>query len=159
MFYFYWTLDSNLPTCSETSLGHIDHVAIEKELNGSLKKRESCVKYTPEDRYKVGKYGSENVQLLLSVNSRGSKFAAKIPIWAHEIKVKGHYPRTSYPKETDRTTTSTWKYCKIDAMVQKYITASSNRGTSTAKALISRNPGYAGQIDLESSSWTQSFVE
>ena len=54
---------------------------------------------------------------------------------------------------------------KIDAMVQKYIIASSNRGnvisrsiaTSTAKALISRNPGYVGQIDLESSSWAQSL--
>ena len=41
-------------------MGHIDHVAIEKELDGSLKKRESYVKYTPEDRYKIGKYGSEN---------------------------------------------------------------------------------------------------
>ena len=54
---------------------------------------------------------------------------------------------------------------KIDAAVQKYIIASSNRGnvnsrsiaTSTAKALISRNPGYVGQIDLESSSWAQSL--
>ena len=50
-------------------------------------------------------------------------------------------------------------------MVQKYIIASSHRGnvisrsiaTSTAKALISRNPGYVGQIDLESSSWAQSL--
>ena len=50
-------------------------------------------------------------------------------------------------------------------MVQKYIIASSNRGnviygsitTSTAKALISRNPGYFGQIDLESSSCAQSL--
>ena len=46
---------------------------------------------------------------------------------------------------------------KIDAIVQKYIIASSNRGkvisssiaTSTAKALVSGNPGYVGQIDLE----------
>ena len=60
MFYFYWTLDSNLPTCSKTSLGQIDHEAIEKELDGSLKKRESYVKYTPEDRYKIGEYVSEN---------------------------------------------------------------------------------------------------
>ena len=53
---------------------------------------------------------------------------------------------------------------KIDAMVQKYIIASSNQGnvisrsiaTSTAKALISRNPGYVEQIDLELSSWAQS---
>ena len=50
-------------------------------------------------------------------------------------------------------------------MVQKYIIASSSRGnvisrsiaTSTAKALISRNPGYVGQIDPESSSWAQSL--
>ena len=41
MFYFYWTLDCNLSTCSETSLEHIDHIAIEKEQDGSLKKRES----------------------------------------------------------------------------------------------------------------------
>ena len=60
MFYFYWTLDSNLPNCSETSLGYIDHIAIEKELDGSLKKQETYVKYTPEDRYKIGKYGSKN---------------------------------------------------------------------------------------------------
>ena len=53
-----WT-DSNLPTSSETSLGHIEHVAIEKELDGSLKKQESYVKYMPEDRYKIGKYGSK----------------------------------------------------------------------------------------------------
>ena len=50
-------------------------------------------------------------------------------------------------------------------MVQKYIIASSNCdnvisrsiATSTAKALISRNPGYVGEIDLESSSWAQSL--
>ena len=50
-------------------------------------------------------------------------------------------------------------------MVQKYITASSNRcnitsrsiATSTAKALISRNPGCFGQIGLQSSSWAQSL--
>ena len=29
--------------------------------------------------------------------------------------------------------------------------------SSTAKALISRNPGYVGQMDLESSSWAQSL--
>ena len=76
MFYFYWTLDSNLPTCSETSLGHTDHVALEKELDGSLKKRESYVKYTPEDCYKIGEYGSEN----------GSAAAVhKYVLWADQL--------------------------------------------------------------------------
>ena len=54
---------------------------------------------------------------------------------------------------------------KIDAMVQKYISASSNRSnvisrsiaSSTAIALISCNPEYVGQIDLESSSQAQSL--
>ena len=60
MFYFYSTLDSNLRTCSEISLEYIDHVAIEKELDDSLKKPESYVKYTLEDCYKIGNYDSEN---------------------------------------------------------------------------------------------------
>ena len=50
-------------------------------------------------------------------------------------------------------------------MVQKHIIASSNRGnvisrsiaTSTAKVLISCNPGCVGQIHLESYSWAQSL--
>ena len=52
---------------------------------------------------------------------------------------------------------------KINYKVQKYIIASSNRGnvisrsiaTSTAKALTSCNPGYVGQINLESSPCAQ----
>ena len=75
MFDFDWTLYSNLPTCSETILGHIDHVAIEKELDGPLKKQESYVKYTPEDRNKIGKYGSKNgpAAAVRKFNSRFSK--------------------------------------------------------------------------------------
>ena len=60
MFYFYLTLDSNLLTFSEISLEHIDHVAIQKKLDYSLKKLESYVNYTPEDHYKLGNYDSEN---------------------------------------------------------------------------------------------------
>ena len=56
---FYVLLLSNF-RFQRINLGHIDQVAIEKELDGSLKKRESYVNYTTEDRYKIGKYGSEN---------------------------------------------------------------------------------------------------
>ena len=54
---------------------------------------------------------------------------------------------------------------EIDSMVQIYLKAASNRGAvisraisvSTAKALMSRNPLYIGQVDLESSTWAQSL--
>ena len=171
MFYFYWTLDSNLPTCSETSLGHIDHVAIEKELDGSLKKWESYVKYTPEDHYKIGKYGSKNGPAA-AVRKFKSRFPKLTESTVRSLRQKNQSELTRskqkdsilephIPKEP-----TGWPLLlgiKIDALVQKYIIASSNLGhvisrsiaTSTAKALISCNPGYVGQIDLESSSWAQ----
>ena len=153
-------------------MGHIDHVAIEKELDGSLKKRESYVKYTPEDPYKIGKYGSEN-----GPAAAVRKFKSRFPklnestvrslrqIYQSELtrsKQKGTILEPRIPKEP--TGRPLLLGNKIDAMIQKYIIASNNRGnvisrsiaTSTAKALSSRNPGYVGQIDLESSSWVQS---
>ena len=135
--------------------------------------RESYVKYTPEDRYKIGKYGSEN-----GPAAAVRKFKSRFP------KLNESTVRSLWQKYQSELTRSTQKDTilepripkeptgqplllgnKIDAMVQKYIIASSNRGnvifrsiaTSTAKALISRNPGYVGQIDLESSSWAQSL--
>ena len=161
-----WT-DSNLPTSSETSLGNIEHVAIEKELDGSLKKQESYVKYMPEDRYKIGKYGSKKgpaavvhkfksqfpKQKESTVRSLQQKYQSELK----RSKKKDTILEPRIPKErTGRLLLGN----KIDAMVQKYIIASGNCGnvisrliaTSTAKALISQNPGYIGQIDLESSS-------
>ena len=155
MFYFYWTLDSNLPTCSETSLGHIDHVAIEKELDGSLKKRESYVKYTPEDRYKIGKYGSKNGPAA-AVRKFKSRFPKLNESMVRSLRQK-HQSELTRSKQKDTilepripkepTGRPLLLGNKIDAMVQKHIIASSNRGniisrsiaTSTAKALISRN--------------------
>ena len=135
MFYFYWTLDSNLPNCSETSLGYIDHIAIEKELDGSLKKQETYFKYTPEDRYKIGKYGSKNgpaaaVRKLKSWfpklnESTVRSFRQKHQSWLTRSKKKDTILEPRIPKEPTR-----WPLLlenKIDAMVQKYIIASSNR--------------------------------
>ena len=50
---------------------------------------------------------------------------------------------------------------ELDAMVQKYLRAASNRGAvisktsavSAAKALLQKYPNIVGKIDLESSSW------
>ena len=52
---------SQASTCSsshETELGEVDHDFVQKELQNSSKKRQSYVKYTPEDRYEIGKYAS-----------------------------------------------------------------------------------------------------
>ena len=135
MFYLYWTLDSNLPSSSETSLGHINHVAIKKEEDGSLKMWESYVKYTPEDHYKIGKCGSKNgpaaaVRKLKSwfpkVNeSTVRSFRQKHQSWLTRSKKKDTILEPRIPKEPTR-----WPLLlenKIDAIVQKYIVASSNR--------------------------------
>ena len=126
------------------------------------------VKYTPEDRYKIVKYGSEN-----GPASAVPKFKSRFPklnestVRSLRQKYQSEFMRSKQkdtivephiPKEP--TGRPLLRGNKIDAMVQKYIIASSNRGnvisrliaTSTAKELISRNPGYVGQIDLESSS-------
>ena len=127
MFYFYWTLDSNLPTCSETSLGHIDHVAIEKELDGSLKKRESYVKYTPEDRYKIGKYGSENgpAAAVRKFKSRFPKMKARFEVlqqkYLCELTRSKQKDTILEPRiQKEPTGRPLLLRNKIDTMVQKY---------------------------------------
>ena len=127
----------------------------------------------PEDRYKIGKYVSEN-----GPAAAVRKFKSRFPklnestvrsLWQKyqseltRSKQKNTILESCIPKEP--TGRPLLLGNRIDAMVQKYIIASSNRGnvisrsitTSTAKALISHDPGYVGQIDLESSSWAQSL--
>ena len=45
---------------SSSGFGEIDHEIIERELKNSSSKRQPYVKYSPEERYKIGKYASEN---------------------------------------------------------------------------------------------------
>ena len=152
---------------------HIDQVAIEKEPGWLTEKARIYVKYMPEDRYKIGKYGSENgpaaaVRKFKSrfpklnesaVRSLRQKYQSELT----RSKQKDTLLEPGIPKEPTGRPLPLGN--RIDAMVQKYIIASSNRGnvisisiaTSTGKALISYNPEYVGQIDLESSSWAQSL--
>ena len=127
----------------------------------------------PEDRYKIGKYGSENGPAadVLKFKSRFPKLnesavrslRQKYQSELTRSKQKDTILEPRIPKEP--TGRPLLLGNRIDAMVQKYIIASSNRGnvisrsitTSIAKALISRNPEYVGQIDLESFSWAQSL--
>ena len=131
------------PVQKLTSLGHIDHVAIEKELDGSLKKRESYVKYTPEDRYKIGKYGSENgpaaaVRKFKSrfpklnestVRSLRQKYQSELT----RSKQKDTILEPRIPKEPTGRPLPLGN--KIDAMVQKYIIALSHNVHVNAIAL------------------------
>ena len=45
---------------SSSGFGEIDHEIIERELKNSSSKRQPYGKYSPEERYKIGKYASEN---------------------------------------------------------------------------------------------------
>ena len=45
---------------SSFGFGEIDHEIIEREINNSSSKRKPYKKYSPEERYKIGKYASEN---------------------------------------------------------------------------------------------------
>ena len=45
---------------SSSGFGEIDHEIIEREINNSSSKGQSYVKYSPEERYKIGKYAGEN---------------------------------------------------------------------------------------------------
>ena len=40
--------------------GEIGHEITEREINNSAAKRQPYVKYSPEERYKIGKYAGEN---------------------------------------------------------------------------------------------------
>ena len=50
---------------SSSGFGEIDHEIIEREISNSSSKRKPCVNYSPEERYKIGKYASEMAQLPL----------------------------------------------------------------------------------------------
>ena len=45
--------------------GEIGHEITEREINNSAAKRQPHVKYSPEERYKIGKHAGEMAQLPL----------------------------------------------------------------------------------------------
>ena len=45
---------------SSTELGEIDRDAIDREIQTSRSKRKSYTKYSADERFKIGKYASEN---------------------------------------------------------------------------------------------------
>ena len=132
------------------------------------------IKWTDTDRYDVGKYSSEH-GTAASVRRFKRKFPKLNESTARYFK-KRYENSLGERKENETTPSKALKKYKtktgrplllgeLDAMVQKYIQAASNRGAvisrasavSAANALLKKYPNIVGKIDLESSSWAKSL--
>ena len=130
------------------------------------------IKWTDTDRYDVGKYSSEH-GTAASVRRFKRKFPKLNESTARYFK-KRYENSLGERKENETTPSKALKKYKtktgrplllgeLDAMVQKYIQAASNRGAvisrasavSAANALLKKYPNIVGKIDLESSSWAK----
>ena len=120
-------------------------------------------KYTDEDRYKIGKYASENGSAA-TVRKFKSDFPKLNESTVRDFKRKYEEKlKISKKKGENISTLVTEKrgrlllLGKLDEVVQKYIKAASNRGavisqsmaSATAKALLVRYPRMVGMIDVE----------
>ena len=157
---------------SSSGFGEIDHEITEREITNSSSKRQRYVKYSPEERYKIGKYASENgsiatvsrfQQRFLNMNESAARtFRKRYESDLTDAKRQGKTPPTSLPVKPQGRP---FLLGKIDEMVQHYILAASSRGSvitrgvavSAAKALMTRNPHLIGNVDVKSLHWAQSF--
>lgn len=153
-------------------IGTVDIERIESEVENTTSKRQSYTKYTPADRFSIGKYASENgpiaavrkfKQKFQNLNeSTARTFRSKYEKQIAEEKKKGTVPEKVINLEKRGRPLLLGG---IDAMVQKYIIAASNRGSvisrgvavSCAKALMARYPNLIGNVDVECSHWAQSL--
>ena len=130
-------------------------------------------KYTDEDRYKIGKYASENGSTA-TVRKFKSDFPKLKESTVCDFKRKYEEKlKISKKKGENISTLVTEKrgrpllLGKLDEMVQKYIKAASNRGavisrsmaSATAKALLVRYLDIVGMIDVENSSWAKTLFQ
>ena len=134
----------------------------------------TCIKWKDTDRYDVGKYSSEYGPAA-AVRPVKRKFPKLNESTARYFKKR--YEDSLNERNKNETTPSKalTKYKtktgrplllgELDAMVQKYLRAASDRGAaisrtssvSAAKALLQKYPNIVGKIDLESSSWAKSL--
>ena len=156
------------------NIGAVDSTAIDKEIMTTKKERDTYQKWTPTDRFKIGKYAAENGNSAAvrkfkdefprlnesTVREFKKRYTAEVANAAKEKReVKEAIPR--YSSETGRPLL----LGDLDSMVQTYIKQLSNRGgvvnrtiaNATAQALLTRYPNIVGEIDIFSSSWAQSL--
>lgn len=158
---------------TQDGVGEVDIASIQSEIKDKPSKRKNkYAKYTPEDRYSIGKYASENGPIA-AVRKFNSKFANLNESTARTFRDKYEEQIAVAKKKGTVTEKSIISEKRgrplllggIDEMVQKYLVSASNRGAvisrsvavSCAKALIARYPDRIGNIDVESSHWAQSL--
>ena len=164
--------DSEKVIYSSSGFWKIDHEIIERKINNSSLKRKPYVKHSPEERYKIRKYASENgpiatvrkfQQRFPNMNeSTARTFRKRYESDLADAKRQGKTPSTSLPLKPQGRP---FLLGEIDEMVQRYILEASNRGSvitrgvavSTAKALTAKNLHLIGNVDVESSHWAQSL--
>ena len=146
-----------------------DFVSSETSVNRSPQYR----KWTDKQRYTIGKYAAENG----NANTL-RKFRTEFPNLSESTVrtfKKRYYEEVRKCKEKLEESKSITKYARktgrpyllgeLDEMVQKYICSLSKKGSvinttvanATAKALISKYPYVAGDIDVNSSRWAKSL--
>ena len=163
-------------TRQDTGLRAVDFGVLHSGYNDetSTSKRSKYIRWSEKDRYNIGKYASVNgpaaavrkfKQQFPSINeSTARTFRKRVESDLKEAKRKGITPSKSLPKFCSKTGRPLL-LGDLDAMVQKYILAASNRGAvitrasavSTAKTLLKKYPNVVGKVDLDSSSWAKSL--
>ena len=146
-----------------------DFVSSEKSVNRSPQYH----KWTDRQRYTIEKYAAEN-----SNANTLRKFKTEFPILSESTArtfKKRYYEEVRKWKEKLEESISITKYARktgrpyllgeLDKMVQKHMRSLSKKGSvinttvanATAKALISKYPYVAGDIDVDSSRWIKSL--
>ena len=152
---------------SSIELGEIDRDAIDREIQTSTSKRKPYTKYSADERFKIGKYASENGPIVAvrkfetqfpNMNeSTARTFKKKDESELDDAKRRGRAKPTSIPLKPQGRPLLLGE---LDGLVQQYILAASNCGNiavSAAKVIMERYPRLTGSVDIESSHWAQSL--
>eukprot|EP00794_Sanderia_malayensis_P013335 gene13335-14713_t len=167
--------DSNRPSEQKTGLGALDISSIQQQrLETEARPRKMYYKWDAQDRFNIGKYALQ-MGNAAAVRRYKSQFKNLNESTVREFKKraenelkKARKENRSSPKEIPKYSIPTGRPLllgELDAMVQSYLRACSQRGAvisscvaiSTAKALIQKYPDTVGDIDIESSTWAQSL--
>ena len=147
------------------AIGWIDVAAILHEISSIQKNRKSYFRWTDKDRHSIGKYASEHGNTAAARKFK-SKFSHlnESTVCSFKKKVEGEIKKTSKERREPKQQISKYSSSTgrpllledLDRMVQSYLRALCNRrgvinttiANTTANALIKRNPGIVGDIDV-----------
>ena len=130
------------------------------------------MKYSADERFKIGKYASENGSIAAvrkfekqfpNMNeSTARTFKKKYESELYDAKRQGRAKPTSIPLKPQGRP---FLLGELDGLMQQYILAASYRGNvisrniavSAAKFIMEQYPCLIGSVDIESSHWAQSL--